>query len=275
MVEKQMTHQQVPTNDRWGEAGPYELYVGRWSRVVATEFTRWLAVRPGADWADIGCGTAALTHAILSHCNPRSIHAIDKSAGFVGFASANIADARARFSVADALALPMETASCDAAVSGLVLNFVAQPATMVAEMARITRPHGQVAAYVWDYAGGMQMMRRFWDAAIAVCGPAEVPDEASRFPVCAPQPLRSLWVDAGLTQVEVRAIDIPTRFSSFDDYWQPFLGRQGAAPTWLAGLAPHEQDAIRDLLQRELPTQPDGSIHLQAAAWAIKGLRVG
>lgn len=268
-----MTHQQVPTNDRWGEAGPYELYVGRWSRRVAAEFIRWLAVKPDADWADIGCGTGALTHTILN-CNPRSVHAIDKSPGFVGFASANISDVRARFSVADAIALPLETASCDAAVSGLVLNFVSQPATMVAEMARITRPNGQVAAYVWDYAGGMQMMRRFWDVAIAVCGSAEVPDEASRFPLCAPEPLRSLWGGAGLTHVEVRAIDIPTRFSSFDDYWQPFLGGQGAAPTWLAGLAAHQQDAIRDLLQRELPAQTDGSIRLDAAAWAIKGLRV-
>lgn len=274
MVEKQMTHQQVPTNDRWGEASPYELYVGRWSRLVATEFIRWLSAKPGADWADIGCGTGALTHTILSYCNPRSIHAIDKSPGFVGFAAANISDARTRFSVADAIALPMETASFDAVVSGLVLNFVSQPATMVAEMARITRPNGQVAAYVWDYAGGMQMMRRFWDVAIAVCGSAEVPDEASRFPLCAPEPLRSLWGDAGLTNVEVRTIDIPTRFSSFDDYWQPFLGGQGAAPTWLAGLAAHKQDAIRDLLQRELPTQPDGSIHLDATVWAIRGLRV-
>lgn len=102
-------------------------------------------------------------------------------------------------------------------------------------------------------------------------GRAEVPDEASRFPVCAADPLRSLWQAAGLVQVEVCSIEIPTRFTDFDDYWQPFLGGQGAAPTWLAGLMPAQQEAIRELLRQELPMQPDGSIELRAAAWAIKG----
>lgn len=268
-----MAQQQSSANDRWGESDPYERYVGRWSRVVATEFVRWLAVGPEAAWADIGCGTGALTQAVLHDCNPRSIHAVDKSPGFVASASALITDPRARFEIADAIALPMADASSDAAVSGLVLNFVGQPAAMVAEMVRVTRRNGQVAAYVWDYGGGMQMMRRFWDAAVASCGSAGVPDEASRFPLCAPEPLQSLWRDAGLIDVEVRAIDIPTHFSDFDDYWQPFLGGQGAAPTWLAGQAQHRQDAIRDRLRHELPCRPDGSIHLTAAAWAVSGRR--
>lgn len=268
-----MVPQQASANDRWGESDPYERYVGRWSRLVATEFVRWLSVRPGAAWADVGCGTGALTQTVLRDCNPRFIHAVDKSPGFVASASALIADPRARFEIADAIALPMADACCDAAVSGLVLNFVGQPTAMVAEMARVTQRDGQVAAYVWDYADGMQMMRRFWDAAVATCGADDVPDEASRFPLCAPEPLRSLWRDAGLVDLEVRAVEIPTRFSDFDDYWQPFLGGQGAAPTWLAGRAPHEQDTIRDRLQRELPHRPDGSIHLTATAWAVKGRR--
>ena len=266
-----MAQQLVPVNDRWGQADPYERYVGRWSRRVAAEFLPWVSVGPDADWADIGCGTGALTEAILRDGRPASVVAIDKSPGFVGSASDHLRDPRVCFHVADASALPMDNACVDVAVSGLVLNFVPNPAVMVAEMVRINRPGGQVAAYVWDYSGGMQMMRRFWDAAGVVAGRAEVPDEASRFPVCAADPLRRLWQAAGLVRVEVRSIEIPTRFTDFDDYWQPFLGGQGAAPTWLAGLMPAQQEAIRELLRQELPTQPDGSIELRAAAWAIKG----
>lgn len=268
-----MVKEQASANDRWGESDPYERYVGRWSRLVATQFVRWLRVPPGAAWSDVGCGTGALTETVLRDSSPRSVHAVDKSPGFVASASVLITDPRARFEIADAIALPMADASCDAAVSGLVLNFVGQPAAMVAEMARVTQRGGQVAAYVWDYAGGMQMMQRFWDAALATSGADDVPDEASRFPVCAPEPLLSLWRDAGLVDVEVRAVEIPTRFSDFDDYWQPFLGGQGPAPTWLAGRTPLQQETIRDRLQRELPHRPDGSIHLTATAWAVKGRR--
>lgn len=264
---------QACVSDRWGMAEPYERYVGRWSRLVATEFVHWLSVEPGAAWADIGCGTGALTQTILRDCCPASIHAIDKSPGFVGHAAAQVNDSRVRFDTADGSALPLADAGCNAAVSGLVLNFVDQPATMVAEMARVTKAGGHVAAYVWDYAGGMQMMRLFWSAAVATCGPSQVPDEASRFPLCAPEPLRSLWTGAGLTEVKVGAIEVTTRFSDFDDYWLPFLGGQGAAPTWLAGLGSQQQEAIRDRLLRELPVADDGSIQLTAAAWAVRGTR--
>lgn len=268
-----MAQRQASANDRWGEAGPYEQYVGRWSRLVATEFVLWLCTKPNSSWGEIGCGTGALTETVMRLGKPRSIHAFDKSEGFVGFAASQITDPRVRFEVADATALPMADSSCDAAVSGLVLNFVGRPASMVSEMARVTRLGGRVAAYVWNYADGMQMMRRFWDAAVRICGAAEVPDEASRFPVCAPEPLRSLWTEAGLTDVEIRAIEVPTRFSSFDDYWQPFLGGQGAAPTWLAGLSEEKRDAIRSSLYKELAVNPDGGISLIASAWAIKGSR--
>jgi trans-aconitate methyltransferase len=257
--------------DRWGEADPYERYVGRWSRRIAAEFVRWLALDAKGAWADVGCGTGALTEAVLRGCNPRSIHAIDKASGFVQEAGRRITDPRVRFEVADATALPMPSAACDAAVSALVLNFIGKPPAMVAEMARVTKPGGCVAAYVWDYAGGMQMMRYFWDAALATSPGASGADEAERFPICAPEPLRGLWADAGLQAVEVRSIEIPTVFADFDDYWQPFLGRQGAAPTWLAALDPQRQEAIRAALDRDLPRQPDGSIHLTATAWAVKG----
>jgi ubiquinone/menaquinone biosynthesis C-methylase UbiE len=152
----------------WDSGDAYEQYVGRWSRMVAIEFLRWLAPRPGLAWADVGCGTGALTSAILTMCEPPSVSGIDSSEGFVARARQRISDPRASFESGDATQLPWDSAVCDVTVSGLVLNFVRNQHVMMREMARVTRPGGSVAAYVWDYAGGMQMMRHFWDAAVAV-----------------------------------------------------------------------------------------------------------
>ncbi|MBV9791483.1 MAG: class I SAM-dependent methyltransferase [Chloroflexi bacterium] len=255
----------------WGAGAPYERYVGRWSRTIAREFLDWLAISAGAAWADVGCGTGALVEGILSQCAPASVVGIDRSEGFIQAAARQLIDPRVRFQVGDATSLPLDTDSYDVAVSGLVLNFVSDPAAMVREMIRVTRPGGAVAAYVWDYAGGMAMMRHFWDAAIAVSPEAAARDQAERFPLCQPQPLDALWEDLGLSAVSVRAIDIPTVFRDFEDYWTPFLGKQGAAPTYLASVDEETQERIRSLLESRLQPGPDGTIALTARAWAVQG----
>lgn len=255
----------------WGSGGPYEQYVGRWSRIVASEFVTWLGVPSGHTWADVGCGTGALVACVLATSEPKSVFAIDRSKGFLAEAHKNIADQRVRFAVADASALPWASASCDATVSGLVLNFVPDAAAMVREMVRVTRPSGRVAAYVWDYSGGMDMMRHFWDAAVAVNPDDAALDEAARFSLCQPEPLKMLFHDAGLTSLAVRAIEIPTIFRDFADYWTPFLGKQGAAPTYLAALDGERRDRIHELLRVRLVPAADGSIPLSARAWAVQG----
>src|SRR5258705_1373614 len=159
--------------DAWDSGHAYEQYVGRWSRRVATEFLRWLAPCPRLAWADVGCGTGSLASSIRAMCDPSSVSGIDSSEGFVSRARQHIDDARARFETGDATHLPWDSAAWDVTVSGLALNFVPDHESMVREMARVTRPGGSVAAYVWDYAGEMQMMRHFWDAAVAV-GPHDV-----------------------------------------------------------------------------------------------------
>ncbi len=220
--------------DAWDSGQDYERYVGRWSRKVAAEFVRWLALPPGLAWADVGSGTGALTSTILTMCDPASVRGIDASAGFVTQARQRITAPQALFETGDATRLPWDSAVFDVTVSGLVLNFVPDHESMVREMVRVTKPGGRVAAYVWDYAGGMQMMRHFWDAAIAVSpGDARL-DQAERFPLCQPGPLQALFERAHLTSVAVRAIEIPTVFQDFDDFWTPFLGKTGAAPTYLA-----------------------------------------
>jgi SAM-dependent methyltransferase len=181
----------------WTVGDPYETYMGRWSRRLAVAFVDWLAAPAGRRWLDVGCGTGALTAAILARAEP---------------------------------------------------------------------------AYVWDYAAGMAMLRHFWDAATALDPAAGDLDEGRRFPLCRPQPLRALWTDAGLAGVAVQAIEVPTVFADFDDFWMPFLGGQGPAPAYLMSLPEERRAALRDLLHTRLPAAVDGTIPLVARAWAVQGL---
>ena len=257
----------------WTSGDSYERYVGRWSRLVAEQFLDWLAVPAGSRWLDVGCGTGALTQTVLGRAAPSRVKGVDRSAGYAEFARQQVDDPRAEFETGDAQALPVADGAYEAVVSGLMLNFVAQPAQAVAEMARAAAPTGTVAVYVWDYAGKMQFMRHFWNAAAALDPAARELDEGLRFPVCQPEPLRQLLQGAGLRQVEVRPVDIATDFRDFDDYWSPFLGGQGPAPSYAMALSEDRRAALCQRLRDSLPTALDGSIPLVARAWAVRGRR--
>lgn len=257
--------------DVWASGDAYEPYVGRWSRLVAREFLIWLGAPANAEWLDLGCGTGALCEAILQITSPRRVTGIDPSEGFASFARDRVTDRRAAFQVGDAQALPVPDGSFDATVTGLVINFVSDQAKAMGEMRRVTRPGGIVAGYVWDYAGEMQMMRRFWDAAVAL-DPAAIPlDEGRRFPVCRPEPLSTLFRGAGFDRVQVRPIDVPTIFKDFDDYWSPFLGGQAPAPGYCMSLPEDRRSALRERIRENLPIKNDGTIHLMARAWGVRG----
>ena len=258
--------------DVWAAGDLYEPYVGRWSRLAARAFVDWLAVPSAKDWLDVGCGTGALTQTILDYGSPRSVKGVDPSAGFVGHARRHIGGGPVRFAVGDAQALPVDSATVDAAVSGLVLNFVPQPLRAVTEMVRVVRPGGTVAAYVWDYAGKMELMRHFWDAAVALDPAAYELDEGRRFPICRPGPLTELLAQARLRDIDMRAIDVPTTFRDFDDYWSPFLGGQAPAPGYAMSLSEERRAALRDHIRFRLPVAEGGAIHLVARAWAVRGL---
>jgi hypothetical protein len=141
----------------------------------------------------------------------------------------------------------------------------------VQEMCRVTSYGGTVGAYLWDYADGMQLIRRFFDAAIELDPAAVEADEGPRFPICTPGPLAELFRTAGLARVEVRAIEVATHFSDFDDYWMPFLAGVGVAPAYLMSLEPDRRAAIRERVRATMPFESDGSIHLTARAWAVRG----
>lgn len=254
--------------DVWASGGAYEPYVGRWSRLVAVDFLDWLSIAPKQRWLDVGCGTGALTAAILSHCDPVAILGVDPSPAYIAWAASSIQDGRARFETGDATRLPNSIA--DVVVSGLVLNFIPQPSLALAAMRRAA-PDGLVAAYVWDYAGRMELMRHFWDAAIALDPSATNLDEGGRFQICRPESLAALWQEVGFIDVTTRAIDVPTVFRDFDDYWNPFIGGQGPAPSYAMSLDGEHRNALRDRIRAGLPISADGSIHLIARAWAVQG----
>jgi SAM-dependent methyltransferase len=264
---------QPSLQDTWAAGDIYETFMGRWSRPVAREFIAWLALPAQLRWLDVGCGTGALTQTILERAAPAEVTGVEPSEGFIAVARKNTGDPRARFLPGAAGQLPVDDASVDAAVAGLVLNFVPAPAAGIADMRRVLRPGGTVAVYVWDYAGEMQLLRHFWNAAAAVDPGASKLDEGMRFPICKPEPLLALLTDAGFERTEYKPLDVPTMFKSFDDYWSPFLGGQGPAPTYCAALPDDTRARLREEVRARLPIAADGSIPLMARAHAVRGVR--
>ena len=216
-----------------------------------------------------------LTAAVVQHADPSSVLGIDASEAFVQLARDRVADARVRFEVGDAAELPLSGGAACAVVSGLVLNFLPDADAALADWRRVLRPGGVLGVYVWDYAGEMQLMRRLWDAAAELDPAAADLDEGRRSPLCRPEPLRALVDGAGFTEVQVEAIDVPTVFRDFGDYWTPFLAGTGAAPAYVAGMAPAARNRLRGLLESRLPRGEGGTIPLTARAWAVRARRPG
>lgn len=257
--------------DAWSDGAAYDGYIGRWSRPVAAQFIHWLSLPPGGAWLDLGCGTGALSQAILAYADPRLVLGCDRSSDYVSYAAARTRNERARFVVADLPDLPRIDGGFDAVTAGLVLNFLATPLEGVRAMKATTRPGGVVAAYLWDYAEEMQMLRVFWDAACALDLEARGFDEGIKFPLCHPEPLRQLFDEAGLQTIEITSLTTVTVFTGFDDFWTPFQSGQGPAPGYVSSLAPEHRERLREGVRSRLSPAADGSIHLTARAWAAKG----
>jgi SAM-dependent methyltransferase len=261
----------VGPSDSWASGQGYESFVGTWSRQVAPRFLSWLAVPPDARWLDVGSGTGALAEAVLARCAPERVVGVEPSDAFRRYAELHLPDPRVSFHAGDAQALPVDDAAFDAVVAALVLNFVPDQSAALAEMRRAARAGGTVAAYVWDYAVGMPMLSTVWDAAVTLDPAAAALHEAARFPGNRPDPLRALFAAAGLGAVDVKGIVVPVDFGGFDDFWSPFLAGTGPAPAYVATLGDAERAGLRDAVLAGLPVQGDGSIHLTARAWAVRG----
>jgi SAM-dependent methyltransferase len=259
-------------NDRWAVGATYEDFMGRWSRLLAPRFVSWLSVRPTANWLDVGCGTGALADAICAGASPASVVACDPSEPFIEYARQRGGDPRVSFVVAGTGQLPTRPGGFDSVTSLLALNFFPEPEASIEEIRRITAVNGLVSACVWDYAGRMEFLRRFWDAVATDDANAAELDEGKRFPICRPNALESLFRGAGLADIVCDSIEIPTRFSTFAEFWKPFLGGTGPAPSYLARLEDPQRETLATRLERSLPRKPDGTISLVARAWVVRGV---
>ena len=260
-----------PFPDQWTDGERYEAYIGRWSRPVARHFVHWLAIPPGHTWLDFGCGSGALTHAVLAETDPRAVLACDRAARYVAHLRDHTPDRRATFDVLELEGL-CRVPPVDVLVSGLVLNFLPDPAAALEIFRTATKSGGTVAAYVWDYADGMQFLRAFWDTAVELEPSAAQLDEGTRFPVCRLEPLRCLFHDAGLRDVASADLTVPTVFRDFEDLWEPFLGGQGPGPSYVQGLSFEHRDTLRQRLMKRLAPVRGESIALTARAWAVRGI---
>jgi len=256
--------------DTWDSGNSYEYFMGRWSNLVAPKFLKWLNLPSNLSWLDIGCGTGALSEAIYLQCKPSRLSCIDPSIEFLEKAKEKL-PAEIEFIVGSASNIPQPDDVFDVVVSGLALNFFPDVSDVFSEIKRILKPGGVNAAYIWDYSGRMDFLRFFWDAVIEVNPDSKSHDEGIRFPICNIDNLRKTFAQSGLANIETTYLDEYTVFKNFDDYWKPFLGGQGPAPTHLASLDEYLRDEIRNVLIKKLPAEPDGSIKLLARAIAIRG----
>ena len=256
----------------FAESAAYERFMGRWSRQVAPLLVRFAGIRDGQAVLDVGSGTGALALAVAQAAPSSRITGVDPSASYVSYAQGRAPTERVRFVVGDAQALQIPDASFDRVLSLFVMNFIPDRAKALRQMIRVTRPDGVIAAAVWDYDDGMQMLRVFWDEAVAL-DPAVATRDERNMPLCKPGELAALWREHGLAQVEEQPITIRMSFSSFDDYWEPFLGGQGPAGSYVASLSATRRDALRSRIrQRLVGDGADRPIALEARAWAVKGV---
>jgi ubiquinone/menaquinone biosynthesis C-methylase UbiE len=257
------------------DAGNYERLMGRWSRRLAPLFIDHAGVAEGEELLEVGCGTGSLTFALMAAAGLASLTAIDHSKIYLAAAQAKDRDARICFEQGDGCSLRFADASFDRAVSMLVLpSVLPQPELMVAEMRRVTRPGGIVAAAFWDSPGGSPSQRMLWDTAAALDDAAAAArDRTMSRPIYAPGALARMWAEAGLTEIGQRSLMIRMDFADFADYWEPFASGEGALGAYVATL----DDAARDRLQRHLRSayltgRPDGERSFVAVALSCRGV---
>ena len=249
----------------------YERFMGRWSREMAPLLVKFAGVRDGDRVLDVGSGTGSLAAAIARLAPSSRIIGIDPAKSYVAFAQTRHPGDRIRFEVGDAQLLRFADGSFDRTLSLLVLNFIPDRSKALGEMIRVTRRGGTVASAVWDYDDGMEMLRVFWDEAIALNPSMDARDE-KHMPLCRRGELEAFWRQHRLEDVTEQALTIRTRFSSFDDYWRPFLEKQGPAGDYVATLGADEREQLRvRLRKRLLGDGPERPIVLNARAWAVRG----
>ena len=255
----------------WSGGEDYDQLMGRWSRSIAPSLIKFAGLQDGDKVLEVGCGTGSLTRALLEYLPSSEVAGMDTAASYVEYLGQHLTDPRLLLKVGDAQELPYESDSFDACLSLLVFNFIPDAQKAVTEMSRVTRPGGKIAVAVWDYGQGMEMLRILWDTAVELNPEAEALHERN-MPYCREGELFGLWNKTGFQKVEETTLTIPTEFSSFEDYWAPFLSVVGPSGSYVSGLSPNKQQVLRNKVRQNLQSGTgDGPFSLKASAWAVKG----
>ncbi|HEY7101490.1 MAG TPA: class I SAM-dependent methyltransferase [Mycobacteriales bacterium] len=244
------------------EADAYSAFMGRYSEPLADLFVQWAAVGPGRHALDVGCGPGALTARLVERLGAARVIAVDPSASFVVAARRRCPGVVVHQAAAERLPLP--DGSVDAALAQLVVHFMTDPVAGLAEMGRVTRSGGMVAASVWDFAGGGDPLATFWSAVRDLDPAAE---DESGLPGTGEGHLVELFVAAGLDAVEPGKLTVTVPYASFDEWWHPYTLGVGPAGDYVATLEPPARDALEAHCRERLP---DGPFEIHAAAWAAR-----
>ncbi len=255
------------TPTQFNDGKSYERMMGRWSQAAGEIFLDWLTLPSGLRWLDVGCGNGAFTELLVLRCKPTEVQGIDPSEGQLSFARDRSATHPATFHRGDAQELPFEDDRFDVAVMALAINLIPDPAKAVAEMARVVRPEGAVATYMWDINGGgftMEPIREVLSE-MGIATPffgAEFTEQGG---------MRKLWESVGLDAVVVRRIEIGLTFTDFDDFWISNTEADGTVPKAIKSMSESDVEELRERLRGQLPTDAQGKISYVAHANAVKG----
>ena len=242
----------------------YDRFMGRYSRELAPVFADFAGIDSGQRVLDVGCGSGVLTEELARRVGADHVAGADPSPLLEACAE-RVPGAELKRASAESLPWPDE--AFDAALAQLVVHFMDDPAAGAAEMRRVTRPGGAVAACVWDFGGGMQLLRLYWQSVRTIDPGAD----AETSPFGERDRLEALLRDSGLADVEVDGLEVSTRYEDFDELWNSFLLGVGPAGQYAVGLPPERQEAVRQEYHRRLG-EPEGSFTLDARAWAVRGV---
>ena len=256
----------------FNDGAVYERLMGRWSQLAGATFLEWLALPKGLKWLDVGCGNGAFTETLIAKNAPAEVTGIDPSEGQLAYARTRPGTKLAQFEVAGAQELPFATDSFDAAVMPLVISFVPDPVKAVAEMKRVVRPGGCVAAYMWDVPGGGLPLEPF-NVAMREIGGAD--GGPPGFAASTEKRMREVWTENGLSAIETRVIRIRVHYVDFEDFWNSNSVPVGPTGQAVAKLSPEKKEQLKAILRKQMPQAADGSISYEAFANAVKGVVPG
>lgn len=260
------------TKEQWDNTQGYDLYVGRWSKLISQDFVEWLNPKANLKWLEIGCGTGALTSIIVDKCSPAYLLAVDKSDSYLAKAKESIDSKNVSFSNVDLNTYPLNE-EFNHITSGLVLNFIPQIRELLLHLLNNLKSGGQLSAFVWDYGGHYQPMRHFWEAAKEVSQDAEKFDAGVKFDICTKGKLIQLFESLNLKEVQFTTMERIATFRNFDDYWLPIASAQGSVTEYISTLTESEKDSLKGCVKRRLPIAFNGEIKLIISALAVSGVR--